>query len=111
MKGRSRKGRGLFPRQPPRHRDLARIVTFESVGKAEKARTTLWKKFKAALKRHDLKRALAIKRAAQLAANRAKAGTKNPKFTPKTRHRWRRIASIYNGVEERMKKAYPRRRG
>ena len=111
MRRRSRKGKGLFPKRPPRHREIAKIVTFESVSKAEKARSRLWKKFKAALKRHDLKRALAIKQAAQLAANRARAGTKNPKFTPKTRHRWRRIASIYNGVEERMKKAYPRRRG
>jgi len=93
--------------KPPKHRDLAAVVTFESVSGARKAASKLKKMFRAALKQGRLKRALTIKKATQYAANRALATARNhPSLKPKTRARLRKIAKIYDCAEEWMKKQY-----
>jgi len=94
--------------KPAKHRDLARIVTFEGITKAQKASRELQKKFDAALKRGDRERALIILRATQYAANRARAGSKNPRFKRETRRKWRRISEIYEKRSEIMERKYER---
>ena len=97
---RSNKG-GLF--KPPRHKDLARIVTFESVSDARKAAKKLKQMFKNA---KSCERKLTIYRATQYAANRARAGAKNPKFSPQTKRKWRKAAEVYEAAAEWMEKRY-----
>jgi len=98
-------GQGLY--KPPKHRDLAAVVTFESVSGARKAASKLKKMFRSALRQGRLKRALTIKKATQYAANRALATARNhPSLKPKTRARLRKIAKIYDSAEEWMKKQY-----
>jgi len=96
--------KGLFG--PAKHKKLAEIVTFESTSKAQKAAAKLKKMFKQALKQGDRKKALEIKRAAQLAANRAEASLKRRNLHPQTRKKLERIAEIYDNAEEWMKKRY-----
>ena len=99
-KGR-RRGGGLF--KPARHKDLARIVTFESVSDARKAAKKLKQMFKNA---KSCERKLTIYRATQYAANRARAGAKNPKFSPQTKKKWREVAEVYEAAAEWMEKRY-----
>ena len=100
--GKSKKKKGdLF--KPPKHKDLARIVTFESVRGAEEACKKLENMFKHASK----KKKLTILRATQYAANRARAGAKNPKFSSSTKRKWREIAEIYEETSDWMQKHYP----
>jgi len=89
--------------EPPRHKEIAKIVTFESVEGAKKAAKKLFLLFKKA-KNSDRK--LIILRAVQLAANRARAGAKNPKFSLETRRKWLTISKIYEKVSEKMEKLY-----
>ncbi len=98
---RSVKRGGLF--QPAKHKDLARIVTFESVEDAKRAARKLKQMFQNA---RTCKRKLVIYRATQYAANRARAGAKNPKFSPQTKRKWREVAEIYEDAAEWMEKRY-----
>ncbi len=99
-KKRSRKGGGLF--KPPRHKDLAKIVTFESVSGARQAARKLKQLFKNA----SCERKLIILRATQYAANRAKAGAKNPKFSASTKRKWLQVSRIYEKASDWMEKRY-----
>ena len=92
---------GLF--KPAKHKDLARIVTFESVSAARRAAEKLKKMFEEAESRE---RKLTILRATQYAANRAKAGAKNPKFSLTTRRKWLEIAKVYEDAAEWMIRKY-----
>ena len=94
------KKRGLF--KPARHKDLARIVTFRSVTEAQQAT----KKLRIMFKKAGCERKLTILKATQYAANRAKAGAKNPKFRPETKRKWRKISKIYEDASEWMEKHY-----
>ena len=89
--------------EPPHHPSIAKIVTFESVEGAKKAAKKLFLLFKKA-KSRDKK--LILLRAVQLAANRARAGAKNPKFSLETRKKWLVISKIYEKVSEKMEKLY-----
>ena len=103
-RSRSRKkkdDRGLF--KPAKHKDLAEIVTFESVTKAKDAAEELEELFEKARTR---KRRLTILRAAQYAANRARAAAKNPKFKPSTKKRLRKIAEVYEELSEELEDWY-----
>ncbi len=99
--GKSKKG-DLF--KPPKHKDLARIVTFRSIKGAEEACKKLENLFKHA---RSKERKLTILRATQYAANRARAGAKNPKFSPSTKKKWKEIAEIYEDASDWMQEHYP----
>ena len=99
-------GRGLF--KPAKHKDIAEIVTYESISKARKAASQLKKMFQRARTR---KRKLTILQATQYAANRARAGAKNPKFTPATKRKWREISKIYENASEWMERRYEKEEG
>jgi len=98
---RRKRGGGLF--KPPKHKDLARIVTFESVKDAEKAAKRLKELFR---KTRNCKRKLIIYKATMYAANRAKAGAKNPKFSIATKRKWRKVSRIYAQAAKWMQKRY-----
>ena len=101
--GRSKSKKGdLF--KPPKHKDLARIVTFRSINGAEEACRKLINLFKHA---RSKERKLTILRATQYAVNRARAGAKNPKFSPSTRRKWLEIAEIYEEASDWMQEHYP----
>ena len=89
--------------KPPKHKDLARIVTFESIHGAEQACRKLERLFKSAKTK---KKKLTILRATQYATNRARAGAKNPKFSPQTKRKWLEIAEIYEKTSDWMQKHY-----
>ena len=98
---------GLY--KPPKHRDLSRIVTFESVEGAKKAAKELDELFHSARTR---KRKLTILKATNYAATRARVTAKrNPLFKPPTRRKWLKIASIYERAAEKMDKEYKKRFG
>ena len=90
--------------KPPKHKDLAQIVTFESLSGAEQAVKKLKRLFESAKTR---KRKLTILRSTKYAANRARAGAKNPKFSPQTKRKWLKIAEIYEKASDWMQKHYP----
>jgi len=101
------KRKGLFG--PAKHNWLADIITFKTISGAEKAA----KKLINALKRGRLgklkigqKRALQIDQALNLAARRAKAASKNPKFKPKKRKQLRKISKIYDKAAEEASMIY-----
>ncbi len=89
--------------KPPKHKDLARIVTFESIKGAKEACKKLENLFKHAKSK---KRKLTILRATQYSANRARAGAKNPKFSPSTKRKWMEIAEIYEKASDWMQEHY-----
>ena len=99
--GKSKRG-DLF--KPPKHKDLAQIVTFRSIKGAEEACKKLENLFKHA---RSKERKLTILRATQYAANRARAGAKNPKFSPSTKKKWKEIAEIYEEASDWMQEHYP----
>ena len=105
-------GWGLF--KPARHKWIADIITFETPGKARKAADKLI----GALQRGRYgnlkigqKRALAIARALQYAANRAKASAKRKNLSPKERKELIRISKIYDQAAERAFRIYHKRYG
>jgi len=100
--GKSKKKGDLF--KPPKHKDLAQIVTFKSIKGAEEACKKLENLFKHARSKD---RKLTILRATQYAANRERAGAKNPKFSPKTKKKWQEIAEIYEEASDWMQEHYP----
>jgi len=102
----SNKG-GLF--KPPKHKWLAKIVTFKDPEKAEKAAD----KLVGALKRGRLgkmkigrKRALTIARALNYAANRAEAAAKRRNLSPEERRELKEIAEIYREAAEEAFEIY-----
>ena len=95
---------GLFY-SPPRHRKLAQIVTFSSVGAAERAARQLVKMFEKA-KSRDRKRV--IKSATVLAANRAKAMLRRRDLSPAERKKYRALVRIYRAAAAKME--MPKRR-
>jgi len=92
-----RRNGGMF--SPPRHKDLAKIVTFESISAARKAAATLLKMFKSA---RTKKRKVTIKRATVLAANRARVLARSHRIHASTKKRLREIARIYERAAEKM---------
>ena len=109
-RGKSKKGRkggGLF--KPAKHKWLADIITFKDPDDAEEAA----EKLVGALERGRLgrmrigrKRALAITRALNYAANRAEASAKRRNLSPEERRELREIAEIYREAAEEAREIY-----
>ena len=96
-------GRGsLF--SPPRHKDLAEIVTFESIQDAREACRRLKELY---LRARTRTRRLTILRAAYLAATRARVfAEKHPNISPEVRDRLLKIAREYRSLAEWMSRDY-----
>ena len=103
-KSRSKKG-GLF--KPPKHKDIAKIVSFETPSKARKAA----KKLLSMMKRARRKRALVILKALNYAANRAKAAAKRRNLSPKERRELKQISKIYRQATKKAQVIYAKKRG
>jgi len=105
--GRSRKGRkrgrsrnrSMFY-SPARHKYLGEIVTFKNPSAARGAARELLRLFKSARTRA---KKLRIKRAAILAANRARASAKRKNLSSRERKELREIARIYEQAAKKMK--------
>ena len=98
---------GLF--RPPRHKWLAKIVTFESVEAASKAA----RKLVNALKHKRIggrkigrKLALAIARSLQNAANRAKAMLRRRNLRKTTRKRFKALYRVYDRAAKQAFQIY-----
>jgi len=108
----ARRGGSLF--KPPKHKWIADIVTFETPAKARVAARKLVNYIKMGRK-GDLRigqaRALAIVRALNYAANRARASAKRKNLSSKERKELREIARIYRRAYERAAKIYERKFG
>ena len=92
---------GLF--KPPKHKWLAKVVSFEDPKEARKAASKLLsglKKGRVGKKRVGKKTALAIARALNYAANRAAASTKREGLSSKERRELEEIARIYREAAE-----------
>lgn len=105
-------GGGLF--KPPAHKWIANIVTFENPAKARAGARKLVNYVRTGRK-GSLKigryRALAIVRALNYAANRAKAAAKRKNLSPKERRELLEISRIYRRAYERAAEIYHRRYG
>ena len=108
----AKRGGSLF--KPPRHKWIADIVTFENPEKARVAARKLVNYIKMGRK-GDLRigqaRALAIVRALNYSANRARASAKRKNLSAKERKELREIARIYRRAYERAAKIYERKFG
>ena len=98
--------------KPPKHKWLAKIVSFKNPSSARKAA----KKLLSGLKRGRIgklkigeKRALQIVQALNYAANRAEASAKKEKLSPKERKELKRISRIYRSAQKRASRIYARR--
>jgi len=96
----------------PKHKWLAKIVSFKNPSSARKAA----KKLLSGLKRGRIgklkigeKRALQIVQALNYAANRAEASAKKEKLSPKERKELKRISRIYRSAQKRASRIYARR--
>jgi len=101
-----RKKRGIFY-EPPYHEKYAKIVTFESRAKAREAARQLVEEAQEAKRPSKVRRIL---RVLNLAAVRARAGAKNPKFDTKTKKKWRDIAKIYESAKNRVSRILARKK-
>ena len=103
--GRSKKGRrrgrsrSMFY-TPARHKYLGEIVTFKNPSAARGAARELLRLFNQARTRA---KKLRIKRAAVLAANRARASAKRKNLSARERRELRQIARIYEQAAKKMK--------
>lgn len=109
---RRRKNSGLF--KPAKHKWIADVVTYESVTKARQAArrlvTYLRQGHRGSMKIGQ-KRALAIVRALNYAANRADAAAKNPKLRPAEKKKLIQIAEVYRRAYDEAAAIYKRRYG
>lgn len=95
--------------KPPRHKWIADIISFESPEKARKAAQRLLSILKHGRQgklKIGQKRALAICRALQYAANRARASAKRKNLSAKERRELLQIADIYDRAASRAFKIY-----
>ena len=98
-------GYGLF--RPPRHKDLAEIVSFRSVEEARKAARVLKRLY---LRARSRERRLTILRAVVLAANRARVfAERHPNISPEVRERLLKVSKVYRRLADRLKADYARR--
>ena len=104
---RALKGGGLF--KPPRHKWLARIITFESANAARRAARRLLnalKRGRLGARRIGRKLALTIARALQYAANRAKAAAKRRSLSKRERRQLLAVSKIYDRAAKQAFKIY-----
>ena len=94
----TRKKRSMFY-EPPKSKHLSGIVSIESTKKAKKAAKELKHEFKSARSRETKTH---IKRAAVLAANRAKAAAKKRDLSRKEKKELREIAETYSEAAASM---------
>ncbi len=92
--------RGLF--RPARHKWLADIVCIKTPSCARKAATKLLRLFKQALRAGKRDRAVLIKRAVVLAANRARVSAKRRSLSVKERAELKEVARIYERAADMM---------
>lgn len=107
-RGRSRSG--LF--RPPRHKWIAGLVDFTSIGGAREGARKLLEILETGRRggrRVGPKTALVIAKALQNAANRAEASLKRRNLRPETRKRFRELARIYGRYAERAWSIYNRK--
>ena len=98
---------GLF--KPPRHKWLAKIITFEDPDSAEEAAERLVKGLKRkriGRKKIGKKTALTIVRALNYAANRAKASANRSSLSGRERRELLRISKIYRKAAEKASEIY-----
>ena len=98
--------------KPPKHKWLAKIVSFKNPSSARKSA----KKLVSGLKRGRIgkmkigkKRALQIVKALNYAANRAEAAAKKKDLSAKERKELKRISRIYRSAQEKASRIYARR--
>ena len=104
-------GKGLFDNEI-KHKWLAKIITFKSPGRAKKAAERLIKaleKGKLGRMKIGRKRALAIDKALNYAANRAEAAAKKKKLSKSEKKQFKKIAQIYRNAQKKASKLYKER--
>lgn len=101
---RKTRGKGLF--KPPKHKYLARVITFKDPKSARKAAKTLVNETRK-VKRRDAARRRA--QALQYAANRARASAKRRNLSPEERRELREIAEIYDEAAKEAWRIYHKR--
>lgn len=104
------RNQGLFA--SPRHKWIAKIITFEDPGRARRAADTLLTSLQRGKYRRlriGPRRALSIARALQYAANRARASAKRRNLTKKERRELERISKIYDRAADKAWKIYDKR--
>ena len=86
--------------EPPKHKELAKIVSLESPTQARKSARELKQMFERARSRE---RRRVIKRATVLAANRAKAARRRKNLSTRERKQYEKIAEIYQRAYKEMR--------
>lgn len=108
-RGRKSKSRGSGLFKPPRHKDIAEIVSFKNPREAREAASRLvnaLERGRLGKKKVGKKRALTIARALTYAANRAEASAKRRNLSPKERRELKEIAEIYRDAADEAWEIY-----
>jgi len=95
--------------KPPRHKWIAKIVSFETPKKARKSAKTLLnilKRGRRGSKKIGRKTALTILKALNYAANRAKAAAKRKNLSRKEKRELRSVSKIYREAAKKASKIY-----
>jgi len=101
---------GLF--KPPRHKWVAKIVSFENPEKARKSAKkllTMLERGRKGSRKIGKKTALVILRSLYYAANRAKAAAKRRNLSAKEKRELKRISKIYRKAAEKASKIYDKK--
>ena len=104
-----KKKRGLFDNKEPKHPWIAKNISLKSPSQAKKGAERLLKALKRGMyKRLKIgqKRALAIARGLQQAANRAKASAKKKDLSKREKQQLRKISKILDKAAEKAFKIY-----